>query len=93
MKKLTINPALASGSTTIRQLRGITEEEYRSAVSAARKLIAAGAEQDGLEVLAGLVLYDPFLPEVWRELEAFCRRKGEAQAASLFAGLARVMAA
>ena len=76
---------------TIRELRGISDEEFAAALSAARKLLRGGAEQAGLEVLAGLVLYDPFHGGVWREMEYFCRQRREPEAARLFAELSRAL--
>lgn len=78
---------------TIRELRGIDEEEFSAAISAAQKLLDGGAEREAIDVLAGLAMYDPFCPDVWRLVEQVCRRRGEPEAANVFAGLARAMAA
>jgi len=79
--------------STIRELKGITDDEFSAALSAARKLLDGGAESAAAEVLAGLALYDPFCPEVWHLVEQLCRRRGELEAANVFAGLSRALAA
>ena len=84
--------ALQSGEVTIAELRGITNEEMEAGISAGRKLVDAGEYQVAAEVLAGLALYDPFRPGVWRALEDLFRRKCLPEQASLFSDLARIMA-
>ena len=84
--------ALRCGEITIRELRGITEEEMEVAVNAARVLMKKGQDRAAAEVLAGLVLYDPYLPSVWSALEELFRRACCPQQANLFADLARAMA-
>ena len=90
--KTVIDTNRGSGMT-IRELRGITDEEFMAAVSAGRKLAAAGEHQAAAEVLAGLALYDPFEPEVWRAIEDLFRRQSQPGPANLFASLSRAMAA
>jgi hypothetical protein len=52
----------------------------------------SGQHQAAAEGLAGLALYDPFRPSVWRALEELFRRACLPEQANLFSGLARVMA-
>lgn len=92
MKRATTTKAVPIPAT-IRELKGISEDEFAAALSAAQKLLDGGAEQAAVEVLAGLVLYDPYCPELWRVVEQLFRRRGELEAANIFAGLARAMAA
>ncbi|RLB59696.1 MAG: hypothetical protein DRI34_01110 [Deltaproteobacteria bacterium] len=87
------NRPVANRGMTIRELRGINDDEFAAALSAAQKLLDGGAEEAAVDVLAGLAMYDPFCPEVWRLVEQLCRRRGEPEAANLFAGLSRAMAA
>lgn len=84
--------ALQNGEVTIAELRGITSEEMEAGVSAGRKLVDAGEYQMAAEVLAGLALYDPFRPSVWRALEDLFRKKCLIEQANLFSDLARIMA-
>jgi hypothetical protein len=90
--KTATNTYQGSGMT-IRELRGITTEEFQAAIGAGRKLAAAGEYRAAAEVLAGLALYDPFEPEVWRAIEDLFRRQSQPGPASLFASLSRAMAA
>ena len=83
--------ALRSGEITIRELRGITEDEMEVAIRAARALMRKGHDRAAAEVLAGLALYDPYLPGVWSALEELFRRACRPQQANLFAKLARAM--
>jgi hypothetical protein len=91
MKAQALMASVRAG-VTLRELRGITEEEMGAALSAARKLIRAGAAQAAAEVLAGLALHDPYRPEVWRCLQELFAGLGQAEPARLFSDLARVMA-
>ncbi|RME20943.1 MAG: hypothetical protein D6806_15535 [Deltaproteobacteria bacterium] len=84
---------VTDGPVTIRKLRGITDEEFAAALSAADKLIDGGCNEEAVDVLSGLALYDPFCPEVWTRIERFCRLHGDLEAAGLFASLARSLAA
>lgn len=84
--------ALQSGEITFAELRGITDEEMDAGISAGRKLMVAGEHQAAAEVLAGLALYDPYRPDVWRALEELFRRERLPEPANLFSNLARVMA-
>jgi hypothetical protein len=52
----------------------------------------AGEHRAAAEVLAGLALYDPYRPDVWRALEELFRRERLPEPANLFSNLARVMA-
>jgi len=83
--------AIRNGEVTIRELKGITDEEMEAAVMAGRSLMTAGQHQAAAEVLAGLALYDPFRPSVWRALEELSRRGCCPEQANLFSGLARAM--
>jgi hypothetical protein len=84
--------ALQNGEVTIAELRGITNEEMEAGISAGRKLMDSGEYQAAAEVLAGLALYDPFRPGVWRALEDLFRRRRLPEQANLFSDLARIMA-
>lgn len=92
MKPQTVLEALQSGVITIREWRGVTNEEMTAGVSAGRKLIARGEHQAAAEILSGLALYDPYRPDVWLALEELFRRARHPTQAKLFADLARVMA-
>jgi hypothetical protein len=85
--------AIQSGLTTLRELRGITDEEMRAGVDAGRSLMEAGETEGAAEVLFGLATWDPFFPEVWRALEELFRRNFFPKQANFFADLARVMSA
>ena len=84
---------IRSGETTLRELRGISPDEYGAGIAAGRKLLDAGETGAAAEVLAGLALYDPYSPDVWRALEELFRREGCPELANLFGHLTRVMAA
>jgi hypothetical protein len=93
MKKNEIMEAIQSGQITIREMKGITSNEMKAAIKAGRTLMQAGEHQAAAEVLSGLALYDPFLPDVWLALEELFRRDSRAQQANLFGDIARTMAA
>ncbi|HOX43953.1 MAG TPA: hypothetical protein PK668_10145 [Myxococcota bacterium] len=82
-----------SGETTLRELKGIGLEEFEAGVRAGRKLLGRGETQAALEVLAGLALYDPYQPSVWRAIEEAFRQRREPRPAEVFGRLARAMAA
>jgi hypothetical protein len=84
---------LESGETTLRELKGIRLEEFEAGVRAGRRLLARGEIQAALEVLAGLALYDPYQPSVWRAIEEAFRQRREPRPAEVFGRLARAMAA
>jgi len=92
MKRKVATKNLLDGETTIRELKGISEDEMLTAVGAGQRLIEAGEYKAATEVLAGLALYDPFCPAVWRSLEDLFRRNRQPQQANFFADLARAMA-
>jgi hypothetical protein len=81
---------LQSGEITIRELKGITEEEMAAGVRASQRLLEAREHEAAAEVLAGLALYDPYYPAVWSTLEDLCRRERLPEIANFCASLARV---
>jgi hypothetical protein len=87
-----IREALRKGELTLGELKGITAEELAAGLRAGRRLMEAGEHRAAAEVLAGLALYDPYRPEVWRALEELLRRTRHPAQARLFGDLARVMA-
>lgn len=91
LKKMEAYRLLQRGEITIRQLKGISDEEMTAGVRASRRLLAAGENQAAAEVLAGLALYDPYRADVWSSMEELCRRERLPQMANLCAGLARAV--
>ncbi|MBN2498012.1 MAG: hypothetical protein JXR96_25695 [Deltaproteobacteria bacterium] len=83
---------LQRGEITLRELKGITEEEMAAGVAAGREIMARGAHQAAAEVLSCLALYDPYRPDVWQALAELMQRERSPDQARLFAGLARAMA-
>jgi hypothetical protein len=93
MKNNAVLGALQTGETTLRELRGITDEEMAAAVRAGQTLTERGEHLAAAEILAGLALYDPFRPDVWLALEDLFRTERQPDKAKLFSDLARAMAA
>ncbi|MBW1808102.1 MAG: hypothetical protein JRJ19_03120 [Deltaproteobacteria bacterium] len=93
MKKHEVLEAFQSGEVSIREMKGITTNEMKAAIKAGRTLMQAGEYQAAAEVLSGLALYDPFLPDVWLAIEELFRRESRPQQAALFGDIARIMAA
>lgn len=88
---LNIYKLLQSGAVTIRELKGITEEEMETGLAASRRLLRAGQTDAAAEVLSGLALYDPYYPGVWKAMEDMCRREQLPRIANLCADLARAV--
>jgi len=82
---------LQSGAVTIRELKGITDDEMEAGLAASRRLLRAGHTEAAAEVLSGLALYDPYYPGVWKAMEDLCRSEQLPRIANLCADLARAV--
>jgi len=91
MKVQLLVEAIQKGELTIRELRGITEQEMLSALHMGKKIMQAGDPIGAAQVFAGLALYDPFFAEVWQALEELFRGWGCNEQANWFARLAQIM--
>jgi hypothetical protein len=92
MNTQSLYDAIQEGEITIKELRGITDEEMAAGIAAGRKLMESGEHEGAGEILAGMALYDPYSPEVWQALEELARRNCRLEQANFFADIAKIMA-
>jgi hypothetical protein len=82
---------IQKGQQTIGQIKGVGDAEIEAGIQVAREMMGTDQMDAAGDVLAGLMLYDPYKSETWKAIEELCVCKRLPQQAQIFREIANAL--